>query len=273
MHDYNYSLDANPASFNASCDLYGSDWFLQPILPSVKCSVCGIKFTAPALPQVERIFRDLTLSAEEAAKCSNTLEILNCRLNDIANIGKLTYMKRDAFQDLATDLRRWLGLGPQFPLLPQARIAPLHIRHTSKRNMPIARHLGEGQFTVSADAALKIQLAKFEGVELVGCNLDPSGQERYELVVLGMGNVEATDWEISAYYVERLKRENTPFAYARCPECNMIPIRAKLQGSNFKVESQYDLFRLRDFSGIYASPRAREVLTEVCDVGLKFEPV
>lgn len=222
---------------------------------------------------MERVYQELELSPDKTAISSETIRVINSSLYDTSALKTLTYISRASFQEVASDLRSLLALDLNFPLLPQARIAPLLIRHSSKRNMPIAVHYGEGRVTVSADAAQTIQAANFVRVELVPCVLEPSGQERYELVVFGMGNVEASDWEIGAYHVERFKEESTPLAYARCPECNMIPMRAKLQGSNFKVTSQYDLFRLRDFGGIYASPRAKEVLTEICDVGLKFDPV
>jgi hypothetical protein len=203
-------------------------------------------------------------------------------------------ISRTDFLVLAGVIRRQLGLAENFPVLPCSRVGSMRIRKFGKTVLPLTMHdFAHGTMTVAPEIAERIVDAGVTGVIPYKCRMNTRSEERYELVTEKVGSVLATDLQLAEYNRNwtpnlrppSLMSDGTPFftivpevfkaddpEHPRCRLCGFLPYRKYLRNSGLQVVSEYDFFRLKDFSGLYVSARGKDLLSDISKE-LIFKPV
>jgi hypothetical protein len=236
-------------------------------LPAQECQKCGVDYEGPALPTVAQFLADIRQACRERGFDHEAVMAMS-RAVDRGPVDNP--LSPPQFLTLLEIVREVAGIDQRFPIRPRARIEPLVLAE---------RHLGRSIYAggedddmILVDRAAMARLEGLTGLSFSPC-VNPAGAgetELWEAVVTGAATNLMTEAQINEFWLEEYGLEDPDNDPVRCPLCQRLPERAPLFSEKARIIQYTNVFRLRDFSGIYVDSEGLRVLGRVFPNDLAF---
>jgi hypothetical protein len=226
-------------------------------LPRLLCETCGVDYQGPSLPSVSQSLPEIP----EASRSTGLPDQAVTAMSSAAEgCGSREFLGPAEFLSLAEMIRSVARIDERFPIRSRARIEPFRLtaRHLGKR----AYVGGEDDDTILVDCSAMERLEGLTGLSFSPC-VSPAGlgaTELWEAAVTGVGTNLMTEEQINEFWLEAIGLEDPDNDSVRCPLCQRLPERVPLLCDQAMVTDNTNVFRLKDFSGIYVDSKGRKAL-------------
>jgi len=235
--------------------------------PALDCEECGVDYEGPSLPLLAQSLPDIRRSCREHGFEHEAVEAMSKAVDRGAFDNPLSPPE---FLTLLGIIREVACIDRRFPIRPRARIEPLLLTEKHLRRSTYAG--GEDDDMILVNRAAMARLEGLTGLSFSPC-VNPAGigeTELWEVVVTGVATNLMTEKQINEFWLEEYGLEDPDNDPVRCPLCQRLPERAPLFSEQARITEYTNVFRLKDFSGIYVDSEGLRVLGRVFPNDLAF---